>query len=202
MQERYRVVAEDQERDLTQAAANEENKARLSDDAVERFRARRTAELLASSHWWSKASRCWLISPSPSYDEQKTLADHADIDFASIKELLEDGKVSRLDAIRLNNEFRRIGPERDRLLKNRDGRGRSAASVFTRMRSRLSSSSSSRLAARPLRARSLARALDVVALGRRRGPDRASLEQKHRPLLIATSTSPRKAQRAELRTPL
>ena len=59
-----------------------------------------------------------MITPSPSYEEQKTLADHADFDFANIKELLDDGKVSRLDAIRLNNEFRRIGPERDRLLKN------------------------------------------------------------------------------------
>ena len=32
--------------------------------------------------------------------------------------LLDDGRVSRLDAIRLNNDFRRIGPERDRLLRN------------------------------------------------------------------------------------
>ena len=57
-------------------------------------------------------------SPSPSYEEQRTLADRAEIDFARIKELLDDGRVSRLDAIRLNNEFRRIGPERDRLLRN------------------------------------------------------------------------------------
>ncbi len=32
--------------------------------------------------------------------------------------MVDDGRVSRLDAIRLNNEFRRIGPERDRLLRN------------------------------------------------------------------------------------
>ncbi len=38
-----------------------------------------------------------------------------------IKKLLEDGNVSRLDAIRLNNEFRRIAPERDRLIKNGAG---------------------------------------------------------------------------------
>ena len=37
MQTRYRVVAEDQERDLTRAKANEENKARSSDDPLERF---------------------------------------------------------------------------------------------------------------------------------------------------------------------
>ena len=39
-------------------------------------------------------------------------------DFAEIKQLLDDGNVSRLDALRLNNDFRRIGPERGRLLRN------------------------------------------------------------------------------------
>jgi potassium efflux system protein len=65
-----------------------------------------------------KNEQSLATSPSPSLDEQRSLADRADADFARIKELLEDGKVSRLDAVRLNNEFRRIGPERDRLLKN------------------------------------------------------------------------------------
>jgi potassium efflux system protein len=46
------------------------------------------------------------------------LADRAANDFARIKQLLDDGNVSRLDALRLNNDFRRIGPERDRLLRN------------------------------------------------------------------------------------
>ena len=82
------------------------------------FRARRTAELLALEALVLKSEQALVISPPPSYEEQKTLADHADFDFANIKELLDDGNVSRLDAIRLNNEFRRIGPERDRLLKN------------------------------------------------------------------------------------
>ena len=118
MQARYRVIAEDQERTCRAAKADEENKARSSADPLERFRARRTAELLALEALSSRNEQDLVISPTPSYEEQKTLADHADFDFANIKELLEDGKVSRLDAVRLNNEFRRIGPERDRLLKN------------------------------------------------------------------------------------
>jgi small-conductance mechanosensitive channel len=118
MQARYRLVAEDQQRDLSRAKTDEENKARSSDDPLERFRARRTAELLALETHVIRSEQDLVISPPPSYEEQKTLADHADFDFANVKELLDDGKVSRLDAIRLNNEFRRIGPEHDRLLKN------------------------------------------------------------------------------------
>jgi hypothetical protein len=118
MQSRYKLVEEDQERDLSQAKANEENKAQLSADPLERFRARRTAELMALEILVNRSEQARTISPTPTYEDQKTLADHAEIDFANIKELLDDGKVSRLDAVRLNNEFRRIGPERDRLLRN------------------------------------------------------------------------------------
>ena len=118
MQARYRVVAEDQQRNLSRAEADEETKAGSSKDPLERFRARRMAELLALEAHVIKSEQDLVISPNPSYEEQKTLADQADFDFANIKELLDDGKVSRLDAIRLNNEFRRIGPERGRLVKN------------------------------------------------------------------------------------
>ncbi|MGC8638420.1 MAG: hypothetical protein ACP5XB_00915, partial [Isosphaeraceae bacterium] len=55
---------------------------------------------------------------SPALEEQRALADRAEADFAEIKRLLADGEVSRLDALRLTNDFRRIGPERDRLLRN------------------------------------------------------------------------------------
>jgi potassium efflux system protein len=118
MQARYRAVAEDQMRDLNQAATTLETKAHLSGDPLERFRARWTAELLALEVLVLRSEQALAISPPPSYDDQKTLADRAEIDFTRVKELVEDGNVSRLDAIRLNNEFRRIGPERDRLLKN------------------------------------------------------------------------------------
>ena len=63
MQARYRVVAEDQERDLTRAKADEENKARSSDDPLERFRARRTAELLALEAHVIRSEQDLVISP-------------------------------------------------------------------------------------------------------------------------------------------
>jgi hypothetical protein len=118
MRARYRVAAENYERDLNSAAAKEETKARRSQDPLERFRAWRTAELLVLESQVLKGEQALATSPRPSLDEQRNLADRAEADFARIKELLDDGNVSRLDAIRLNNEFRRIGPERDRLLKN------------------------------------------------------------------------------------
>jgi hypothetical protein len=118
MQSHYRAAALDQERSLKQAAANEEEKARRSDDPLERFRAGRSAELLKLETLVLKYERAQAMTPPPSYDEQKALADRAEGDFVRIKKLLDDGTVSRLDAVRLNNEFRRIGPERGRLIKN------------------------------------------------------------------------------------
>jgi len=118
MNEHYRAAALDHESKLKQDAANEEEKARRSNDPLERFRAGRSADLLKLEALVLKYEQAQATTPSPSYDEQKTLADHAEGDFIRIKKLLDDGSVSRLDAVRLNNEFRRIGPERDRLIKN------------------------------------------------------------------------------------
>jgi potassium efflux system protein len=118
MRARYRVAAENQDRDLKQAAASEETKAQSSHDPLERFRARQSAELLVQEALALKCEQALATSPSPAPDEQRKLADRAEQDFAEIKGLLVDGRVSRLDAVRLNNDFRRIGPERDRLLKN------------------------------------------------------------------------------------
>ncbi len=103
---------------MNRAAANEKNKAQSSDDPLERFRARRTAELLELEALVLKNEQALATNPPPSFEEQQTLADHADKDFAQIRELLDDGQVSRLDAIRLNNEFRRIAPERERLVRD------------------------------------------------------------------------------------
>ena len=118
MQSRYTSLAEQQERILKEKAAVEENKSRRSQDPLERFRAHRLAELLDLEAQVVRLEQVLATSPPPSLDEQRSLADHAAADFARIKELLDDGRVSRLDAIRLNNDFRRIGPERDRLLRN------------------------------------------------------------------------------------
>jgi hypothetical protein len=118
MQGRYSAAAEQQERVLKEKAAAEESKARQSDDPLERFRAHRLAELLELEAQVVKHEQALATGPPPSLEEQRSLADHAAADFARIKELLDDGRISRLDAIRLNNDFRRIGPERDRLLRN------------------------------------------------------------------------------------
>jgi potassium efflux system protein len=118
LQDRYRAAAESRERDLKAKAAREERMAWRSEDPLERFRARRLAELLELEAQVVKSEQALATNPTPSLDEQRGLADHAEADFARIKELLDDGRVSRLDAIRLNHEFRRIGPERDRLLRN------------------------------------------------------------------------------------
>jgi hypothetical protein len=118
MRARFSVASESRERSLTAAAADEEKTARKSKDPLERFRSRRTAELLVLEVQVLKTERAEATSPPPTYEEQRTLADRALKDFEGIKELLEDGRVSRLDAIRLNNDFRRIGPERDHLLRN------------------------------------------------------------------------------------
>ena len=118
MQARYSVAADRQERMLKEKAAAEENTARRSDDPLERYRAQRRAELLDLEAGVVKHEEALATSPPPSLDEQRGLADRAALDFARVKELLDDGRVSRLDAIRLNNDFRRIGPERDRLLRD------------------------------------------------------------------------------------
>jgi potassium efflux system protein len=118
MQSRYNEAADRQERLLKEKAAAEANRAQRSEDPLEQFHAHRRAELLDLEAQVLKLEQALATSPAPSLDEQRSLADHAAADFARIKELLDDGRVSRLDAIRLNNDFRRIGPERDRLLRN------------------------------------------------------------------------------------
>ena len=118
MQRRYRVLAESQQRDLQRAAATEENKAQQSDDPLDRYRARRLAELLELEAQVVKHEQSLATSSRPSLEEERALADRAESEFAQIKQLLDDGNVSRLDALRLNNDFRRIGPERDGLLRN------------------------------------------------------------------------------------
>jgi potassium efflux system protein len=118
MREMYRVMAENRERNLQQAAVKEEKKARATQDPLESLRARRTAELLSLEVLVVKNEQALATNPSPSLLEQRGLADRAEAEFAEIKKLLDDGRVSRLDAIRLTNDFRRIGVERERLLRN------------------------------------------------------------------------------------
>jgi potassium efflux system protein len=118
MQVKYRDAAESQERNLKRAAATQDDRARRSDDPLERYRARRLADLLEREAAIIKNEQTLAAGTSPALEQERALADRAQADFAEIKKLLDDGNVSRLDALRLNNDFRRIGPERDRLLRN------------------------------------------------------------------------------------
>jgi hypothetical protein len=118
MQERYRDSAEQQERDLKEKAAREENTARQAEDVLDRYHAHRLADLLELEAQVIKSEQAEVTSSPPTLDEELSQADHAGFDFERIKALLNDGQISRLDAIRLNNDFRRIGPEREHLLRN------------------------------------------------------------------------------------
>jgi potassium efflux system protein len=117
IQRRYAVVTQAQEDKLKQDAIREQNRAANSDDPLEKYRARRTAELLELQALVLKIENP-PASKYPVFEEQRSLADQAENDFAAIKALLDDGKVSRLDALRLNLNFRRIGPERARIISH------------------------------------------------------------------------------------
>jgi hypothetical protein len=118
MQLRYREAAELQQRALKKAAATQESMARQADDPLEQYRARRRAEILELEARVVKNEQALAAGTDLAMEEQHALADRAEADFVQIKQLLDDGNVSRLDALRLNNDFRRIGPERDRILRN------------------------------------------------------------------------------------
>jgi potassium efflux system protein len=115
IQARYKTVADRQERDLEREAASEQKRAAATERPLDRYQARRAAELLKLKAQVVKEENALATSSHPSLEEQKRLADRAAEDCASLKRLLDDGKVSHLDALRLNNDFRRIGPERDRI---------------------------------------------------------------------------------------
>lgn len=115
MQQRFRSASDLQQRDLKRAAASEENLAASADDPLVRYRARRNAELFELEAQTVKFEQRLTSNNSPSLEEQRTLTARAKKDFENLKQLLNDGDVSRLDAILLNNDFRRIGPERDRI---------------------------------------------------------------------------------------
>lgn len=114
---RYKAASDQKESALKTAAAAQEQKAAKSLDPIERYRAKRSADLLELQAQITNYQNELATSPGFSLEEEKKLADAADTDFANIKKLLDDNRVSHLDALRLNNDFRRIGPERERIIK-------------------------------------------------------------------------------------
>ena len=118
MEKRYTWQSEQRQSDLKRAVAKEETKAAQTVDVLERYRAKRSAELLeqeAQAVAYEKASA--TTTAGLSVGEQTALADGVEKNFEDLKKLLGDGNVSPLDVLRLKNEFRRIGPERARIVR-------------------------------------------------------------------------------------
>lgn len=114
----HRGIAAREERELHKAAVQEKSIAKQSDDPVERYRAKRSADLLELKAKVIASDNLLATSPAPSLDEQRALADKAQDDFNQSKKLLDDSRVSHLEALRMTNDFRRISEERSRTVQN------------------------------------------------------------------------------------
>ncbi|WP_406693517.1 mechanosensitive ion channel domain-containing protein [Singulisphaera sp. Ch08] len=115
MQARFKILTDLQEGQLKREAATEQVRAAKSVDPLERFESRAKAALLELEAEALKYEKALASSSSPSLEEQTSLADRAVTDFENIKRLLDDDLISQLDTLRLNNDFRRIGPQRAKI---------------------------------------------------------------------------------------
>lgn len=119
MQRRHQALIEADERELKRKADAAEISAKHARDPIERYRANRRAELLDLEARAVKMERELASNASPSLEDQRGLANRSAKEFADVKELFNGGgRLSRLDAIRLNVDYRRIGPERDRIRRD------------------------------------------------------------------------------------
>ena len=119
MEKRYAAQSERQQNDLKQAVAKEETRAAHTGDVLEKYRAKRSAELLELESQAVAFEKAAATSPPGlSVGEQSDMADAVSNGFETLKTLLTDGTVSPLDVLRLKNEFRRIGPARAAIVRN------------------------------------------------------------------------------------
>ncbi|MDX2037464.1 MAG: hypothetical protein SFX72_12500 [Isosphaeraceae bacterium] len=119
LQTRYRSVSDSRESNLQRAAAHEADRAHRSEDALERFKAGQQARILELEAELTGDERSLAANPKISLLEQTQLADRAAAELADLQALLEDDKVSSLDALQLNNDFRRVLRERS-LIQRRE----------------------------------------------------------------------------------
>ena len=115
MEWHYSTLAENQRKVLEQAVALEQSRAAMSADPILRHRSRKNAELLELEAQVVAYEKLMAAAGDHSLQDQSGRADHAETAFAELKKLVDDGNLSPLDALRLKNEYRRIGPERDRV---------------------------------------------------------------------------------------
>jgi hypothetical protein len=117
MEARYAAVAERQRVVLKQAVDKEVTRAAHLVDPLERRRAQRTAQLLELESQVVAYEKAYATNSGVTIQEQTSLKDKTVTDFEELKKLLDDGSVSPLDALRLKNDFRRIGPERAQIVR-------------------------------------------------------------------------------------
>ena len=118
MEWHYATLAEDQRKILEQAVALEQGRAAAADDPILRHRSRRNADLLKLESQVVSYEKALAATEGVSLQDQTEKADAAQVEFQELKKLVDDGNLSPLDALRLKNEYRRIGPERDRVTQN------------------------------------------------------------------------------------
>jgi hypothetical protein len=117
MEDRYSAMAERQRSDLKRAVAKEETRAASTDDPLVRRRAKRTAELFELESQVVAYEKAYATRGAVSLTEQTALADATEGGYATLCKMLDDNEVSPLDALRLKNDFRRIGPERAQIVR-------------------------------------------------------------------------------------
>jgi hypothetical protein len=112
LQKQYTTLSERHEAELKKAADDQEKQAAKSNDPLERFRAMRSADLYQLEMDLTRFKKEAATSPDPCLEDMVKAADAAETEFQNTKKLLEDGRISRLDALRLNSDFRRIVSQR------------------------------------------------------------------------------------------
>lgn len=115
---RYGEAAERRRAALRREADREQAKAAATDDPVEKFRARRMAEILALDAQVVESEKALASQPPLSLEEQGRLADLAEKDFAGLMGVVKENRLGGLVALRLNNDFRRLSRERSMIQRN------------------------------------------------------------------------------------
>ena len=115
MRERYKRLAEADERDLQRKAQAEQVKADRARDPIERYKAERLAELLDLKASVVKAQQATVAPIKPSLEEMSSQANRAQFNFQRIKNLIEESELSRVDVLTINADYRRLEPERKRI---------------------------------------------------------------------------------------
>jgi potassium efflux system protein len=118
LSKRYAAVAERRKLALQTEAVLEQARAAASDDPVVKFTARRSSEIHEMEAQLVEYDRLLSANPALSLEEQKALADHAESDLASLKQVVQENRVGGLVALRLNNDFRRLSRERALVQRN------------------------------------------------------------------------------------